>query len=150
MPSPNAGSARPPESASSVAHAFATRAGLRPGSTCTLVPSLILLGARRREREAEHGSGAGPLMRSDSQSESKPWCSSASASAPSASPVERAEVAEPVADPDLHCLEARRAEVRVLAELAAGDLAHVHLVGPVDEVQRARVRVHRRRAASRR
>ena len=27
--------------------------------------------------EAEHGSGAGPLMRSDSHSESKPWCSSA-------------------------------------------------------------------------
>jgi len=43
MPSPNAGSARPPESASSVAHDLATRAGERPGRTCTLVPSLMCL-----------------------------------------------------------------------------------------------------------
>ena len=38
----------------------------------------------------------------------------------------------------------RAGTARTARELAAGDLLQVHLVGTVDEVQRARVRVHRR------
>ena len=47
-------------------------AGLRPGSTCTLVPSLIFFVRAAANVRPRTGSGAGPLMRSESQSESKP------------------------------------------------------------------------------
>ena len=52
-PSPNAGSSRPPESTSRLASSLASSAGLRPGSTCTLVPSLSLRRAPGRDREAD-------------------------------------------------------------------------------------------------
>ena len=61
MPRPNAGSARPPESTSRVAHSFATRAGLRPGRTETLVPSLIFCVRAAANGRAEDRIGRGPL-----------------------------------------------------------------------------------------
>ena len=103
MPSPNAGSARPPESASSVAHSLATqrRAAARAAPD-TLVPSLILLGAGRREREAEHriGRGAADALRQPQRVEAVLLDRLGERAEPFA--VERAEVAEPVADADLH------------------------------------------------
>ena len=70
MPSPNAGSTRPPDSTSSVAHDFASNAGLRPGSTCTLVPSLSRALRPAATARPITGSGDGAPTRSESQSES--------------------------------------------------------------------------------
>ena len=57
--------------------------------------------------------------------------------------VERSEVPKPVADPNLHQKPSGR-RCAYLPSSLRGDLAHVHLVGTVDEVQGAGVRVHRR------
>src|SRR5262245_31998756 len=143
MPRPNAGRARPPDSTSSVAHSLATSAGLRPGSTATLAPSLIFFVTAAAYVSPRTGSGAGPLMRSDSQSESNPCDSRPAASAPRCSPSRGRRFPSPYPMRTFTSSGSFRTQVGVRAELAPRDLPHVHLVGTVDEMQRARVRVHR-------
>ena len=64
----------------------ASRTGLRPGRTCTLVPSLRRCVRPAATASATSGSGIGPVARSESHSESKPRSSRASTSAPKRSP----------------------------------------------------------------
>ena len=85
-----------------MAHSLATSAGLRPGSTDTLVPSLIFFVRAAANVSASTGSGAGPLMRSDSHSESKPLRLEPFGHRAERVAGQRPQVAEPVPDPDLH------------------------------------------------
>ena len=78
MPSPNAGRKRPSQSTSRLASSLASSAGLRPGSTCTLVPSLSRSVRPAATASPTIGSGASAVIRSDSQSESNRSDSSAS------------------------------------------------------------------------
>jgi len=69
MPSPPAGSSRPPESTSTVAISRASRTGLRGGSTSTPVPSFSRV--VRAATAASVGSGAPPASDAESLSQSE-------------------------------------------------------------------------------
>ena len=65
-------------STSRLASSLASSAGFRPGSTCTLVPSLSFSVRPAATASPTIGSGASAVIRSDSHSESNRSASSAS------------------------------------------------------------------------
>ncbi len=64
-PSPNAGSSRPPDIVARLASALASRIGLRPGSTITLIPNFRFVVRPAPYAIATIGSGASPVIRSE-------------------------------------------------------------------------------------
>ncbi len=115
---------------------------MRPGSTCTLVPSFNFVVRPRRTRATPSASGIGPVARSEHQIESNPSASSASISSPKRAPPS-ASPCVPIPYPMRTFIRRPRGTTRSRAARGARSAAG----GPrraVDDVQCARVRVHRR------